>query len=102
VNYDNRQYKNTALMLAYKHKRNTKNNCDAAQYLLLLYYYYHLMAIWILSGITQMSWYQKKHSPTHTYCVHQSSLISFLYLLWSMASFLFNLCAWQSFRTISI
>jgi len=28
-----------------------------------------------------VSWYQKKHSPTHTYPDHQPSLISFLHLL---------------------
>jgi len=49
------------------------------------------MALWTLSGTTQVSQYQvsqyqKKHSPTHTYCGHQSSLICFLDLLWSMAS----------------
>jgi len=25
----------------------------------------HFMALWILSGTTRVSWYQKKHSPTH-------------------------------------
>jgi len=40
--------------------------------------------------------YEKKHSPTHTYCGHQSSLISFLHLLRSMASFTFNILARQS------
>ena len=45
---------------------------------------------------------QKKHSPTHTYRGHQSSLICFLHLLWSMASSLFNLRAWQFFSTISL
>jgi len=34
-------------------------------------------AFWILSGTTQVSQYQKKHSPTHTYHGHQSSLICF-------------------------
>jgi len=48
-------------------------------------------ALWILSGTTRESRYQKKHSPTHTYCGHQSSLICFLHLLWSMASSLFNI-----------
>ena len=33
---------------------------------------------------------RRKHSPTHTYCGHQSSLICFLHLLRSMASSLFN------------
>jgi len=47
-------------------------------------------ALWILSGTIQVSWYQKKHSPTHTYRGHQSSLICFLYLLRSTASYLFN------------
>ena len=61
------------------------------------YYYYHFTALRILFGTTQVSWYQKKHSPTHTYCGHQSSLICFLHLLWHMASSLFNLRAWQSF-----
>jgi len=46
--------------------------------------------------------YQKKHSPTHTYRGHQSSLICFIHLLRSLASFLFNLHAWQSFSTISL
>jgi len=45
--------------------------------------------------------YQKKHSPTHTYHSHQSSLICFVHLLWSIA-FLFILRAWQSFSTISL
>jgi len=29
------------------------------------------MALWILSGTTRVSQYQKKHSPTHTYRGHQ-------------------------------
>ena len=37
-------------------------------------------ALWILSGKTRVSWYQKKHSPTHTYRGHQSSLICFIHL----------------------
>ena len=65
-------------------------------------YYNHFTALWTLSGTTQVSWYQKKHSPTHTYRGHQSSLICFFYLLQSMASHLFNLRAWQSFFTISL
>jgi len=32
-------------------------------------------ALRILSGTTRVSWYQKKHPPTHTYRGHQSSLI---------------------------
>jgi len=59
-------------------------------------------ALRILSGTTPVSRYQKKHSPTHTYCGYQSSLIYFLHLLWSMASSLFNLLAWQSFSRISL
>jgi len=55
-----------------------------------------------LSRTIQVSWYQKKHSPTHTYYDHQSSLICFLHLLWSTASSLFNLRAWQSFSTIPL
>ena len=39
------------------------------------------MALWILSGTTRVSRYQKKHSPTHTYRGHQSSLVCFLHLL---------------------
>ena len=62
----------------------------------------HSMALWILSGTTQVRWYQKKHSPTHTYHGHQSSLICFLHLLRTTASSLFNLRAWQSFSTISL
>jgi len=62
----------------------------------------HFTALWILSGITQVSWYQKKHSPTHTSCDHQPSFISFLHLLRYIASSLFNLRAWQSFCTTSV
>ena len=50
-------------------------------------------AFWILSGTTRVSRYQKKHSPSHTYCGHQSSIICFIHLLQSMSSSLFNLCA---------
>jgi len=66
------------------------------------YYYYCFMALWILSGTTKVSQYQKNHLPSHTYHGHQSSLICFLHLTRSMASSLFNLCAWQSFCTISV
>jgi len=34
-------------------------------------------ALWILSGTTRVSRYQKKHSPTHTHRGHQSSLSAF-------------------------
>jgi len=51
---------------------------------------------------TQVSWYQKKHSPTHTHPGHQTSFINFLHLLQSRASSLFNLHAWQSFSTTSL
>jgi len=44
----------------------------------------HFTAPWNVSGTTQVSWYQKKHSPTHTYRGHQSTLICFLHLLRSM------------------
>jgi len=62
----------------------------------------HFMALWILSGTTWVSQYQKKHWPTHTSPGHQSSLICFIHLLWSMASSLLNTCTWQSFSTISL
>jgi len=55
------------------------------------------MALWILSGTSQVSRYQKKQSPIHTYRGHQSSLICFLHVIQSMASSQFNLHAWQSF-----
>jgi len=48
-----------------------------------------------------VSRYQKKHSPTHPCRGRQSSLICFIHLLWSIASSLFSLRAWQSFSTIS-
>ena len=38
-------------------------------------------ALWILSGTTRVSRYQKKHSPTHIYCGHQSSIICFIHLI---------------------
>ena len=40
-----------------------------------------------------LSWYQKKHSHTHTYPDHQTSFISLLNLLRSIAYALFNLRA---------
>jgi len=45
---------------------------------------------------------QKKHSLTDAYPDCQSSLISCLHLLWSIASSLFNLHVWQSFCTIPV
>ena len=66
------------------------------------YYYNRFTALWTLSGITRVSWYQKKHSPTHIYRAHQSSLICFIHLIRSMTSSLFNPCTWQSFSTISL
>jgi len=57
-------------------------------------------AVWILSGTTQVSLYQKKHSLAHTYRGHQLSIVCFFRLIWSMASSLFNPCTWQSFSTI--
>ena len=56
----------------------------------------------LLSGTTQVGWYQKKHSPTHTHPDHQTSFIVFLHLQRSMASSLFSLRAWQSSRTTSV
>jgi len=61
------------------------------------------VALWILSRTSRVSRYQKKQPLIRTYRGHQlSSLICFLPLLRSMASSLFNLCAWQSFSTISL
>ena len=37
----------------------------------------HFMALWMLSGTTRVSRYQKKHSLTHTYHGYQSSLSAF-------------------------
>jgi len=53
-----------------------------------------------LSGTTRVSQYQKKHSPTH-YPDHHPIFISFFHLPQSIASSLFKLHAWQSFRTTS-
>ena len=47
-------------------------------------------AVRILFRTTKVRQYQKKHSPTHTYRGHQSSLICFLHLLPCMASSLFT------------
>jgi len=54
-----------------------------------------------LSRTTQVSWYQKKYSPTH-HPDHHPIFISFFHLLWPIISSLFKLCAWQSFCTTSI
>jgi len=56
-------------------------------------------AVWILSGTTWVSCYQKKHSPTHTYADHRSSFIYYFYLLWSIC--ITPVHAGQSFSTIS-
>jgi len=53
------------------------------------------------SGTTQVSRYQKKHSPIH-HPDHHPIFISFFHLPRSIASSLFKLCAWQSFRTTSL
>jgi len=45
------------------------------------------------SGTTRVGRYQEKHSPTHTHPGHQTSFISFLHLLRSMASSVFSLRA---------
>jgi len=44
----------------------------------------HFTTLQILSRTTWVSWYQKKHSPTHTYRGHQSSFICFFHLIRSM------------------
>jgi len=44
----------------------------------------HFTAPQIFSGTTRVSWYQIKHSPTHTYHGHQSSFICFFHLIRSM------------------
>jgi len=49
---------------------------------------------------TRVSWYQKKHSPTHR-PDHYPVFISFFHLPRSIASSLFKLRAWQSFCTTS-
>jgi len=59
-------------------------------------------AFWTLSGTTQVSRYQNKHSPTHTYSGHHSFLFCLFHLLWSTASSLFSIRALQSFSTISL
>jgi len=53
-----------------------------------------------LSGTTWVSWYQKKHSPTHH--PDHPIFISFFHLPWSIASSLFKLHAWQFFCTTSV
>ena len=52
-------------------------------------------------GTTRVGRYQKKHSITHTHPDHRTSFI-ILHLQRSMASSLFILPAWQSFRTTSL
>ena len=54
-----------------------------------------------LSSITRVSWYQKKHSPTH-HPDHHTIFISFFHLPRSIASSLFKLRALQSFCTTCI
>jgi len=54
-----------------------------------------------LSGTTQVSQYQQKHSPTH-HPDHHPIFISFFHLPRSIASSLFKLRDWQSFCTTSL
>jgi len=54
-----------------------------------------------LSGTTQVSQYQKKHSPTH-HPDHHPIFISFFHLPRSIAYCLFKSRAWQSFCTTSL
>jgi len=60
----------------------------------------HFMALWNLSGTTQVSRYQQTHSPTHTHRGYQSSLSAFsiYYDPWHP---LYSR-ALQSFSTISL
>jgi len=58
-------------------------------------------ALWILSGTTRVSRYQKKHSPTHS-SWSSNIPISFLHLVRSVASSLLNPRTLQSFSTISL
>ena len=44
---------------------------------------------------------RRKHSSTHTFPAHQPSFISFLHLPRTIASYLLNFRAWQSFCTTS-
>jgi len=53
-----------------------------------------------LSGITRVSRYQKKHSPTHH--PDHPIFIRFFHLPRSIVSSLFKLRAWQSFCTTSL
>jgi len=53
------------------------------------YTHSRFMALWILSGTTRVSRYQKKHSPTHP-SWSSNIPICFLHLLRSMAFSLFN------------
>jgi len=56
---------NLALAVLLVHPNNNNNNC--------------FMALLILYDTTRVSWYRKKHSPTHTYRGHQSSSIHFVH-----------------------
>ena len=52
-----------------------------------------------LSGTTRVSWYQKKHSPTH-HPDHHRIFISFFHLPRCIASSLFKLRAWHSVHVL--
>jgi len=60
---------------------NSANYFRKSNFGFIYYNYNHFTALWILFGTTRVSWYQKKHSPTHTYRGHQSSVICFLHLI---------------------
>ena len=59
-------------------------------------------ALWILTGITQVSRYEKKHSPIHTHLVHQSPPIRPIHSPQPEASSPPNPRDWQSLSTISL
>jgi len=77
-------------------RKKLPNNAKQVLLILLQPFYSSLDFVWDNQGepVPEETF---KHSPTHTYHGHQSSLIRILHLLRSMASSLLNLRAWQSF-----
>ena len=59
----------------FKRLKQPKSFCDVVHYY-IEYTQNCFTALWILSGTTRVSRYQKKHSHTNTYRGHQSSLVT--------------------------
>jgi len=81
INFLNLQVKNWCDNHNKKPQLSLTNLCDISVKCIHTHIHNQFTALWILSGTTRVSRYQKKHSPMNIYHGHQLSLICFLHLL---------------------